>query len=156
MRGSWRVIYQDGTELSQWDAQHPLAVANEVPLRAIRWPEVATVVFESQWAGRAEFGFAGVPEGAQVKLRQRTMRSVGGSISMVCTERAGAPDPPAPEDTLSIFYWVPDGSYHSCDRHHCDELAQYVLHQLWGRPHGALAPNHTHLQLAPDAIIQVA
>jgi hypothetical protein len=113
MRGSWRVIYQDGTELSQWDAQHPLAVATEVPLRAIRWPEVATVVFESQWAGRAEFGFAGVPEGAQVKLRQRTMRSVGGSISMfmVCTERAGAPDPPAPEDTLSIFYWVPDGSY---------------------------------------------
>lgn len=131
MRGSWLVQYQDGELLAQHDTQHPLAVSGEVPFRAIEWPRVATVRFESQDA-RTTLDIPEAPDGYSWSLRSRNwMRVDGQAVSaflLILSDRGVEVNH---DSTAYVLYWYPDGTVHESPfftSKETDEYGSGILH----------------------------
>ena len=98
----WRVRYQGGGELSQYDA-----AGAEVPYRAIEWSRAEALILESD-AATTELALRAPPTGVTLSLRSRHFASMNGASTM-CFVLLGAGPAGPMEDTVFAVYWFPDG-----------------------------------------------
>lgn len=144
IQGSWLVTMNDGSELHQYDKSSPLYMANagEVPFKAIDWPNVANLQFQSQFAN-AGFDVAPAPEGFQVSLRSRHFKTQQGVAIMsfiVLVSKAG--QEVNAESVVSALYWLPDGTVHECPHFDCPDVANYALKLIHGQDAGIMPATH--------------
>ena len=149
LNGSWLVRYEDGTEEWQYNTSSPHFTSGEVPYRAIQWPRVRKLIFESQYA-KSEFDVEPVPDDFKTTLHSRHFwRPEGVSIScflVVVSHKAQTPK----DGAVSDFYWNPDGTTHNCHLYDCPDVAQYGGHVVNGKVPD-LSPEHGIQQLQLDA-----
>lgn len=147
---TWSVVYTDGQVLNQYDAGHAMAVEGEVPYRAIEWPRVGQVRFESQFC-ISTFDFAHPGPEWEVSLHSRHFMSMA-SESFHCFLIAIRPLGVRKEEAVTVFYWFPDDTKHECYLYDCPDVRGYgrdFLHE--GRP--ALKPLHERLTVVTDAVL---
>lgn len=149
LNGSWFVRYEDGTEEWQHNANSPQFSNGEVPYRAIDWPRVRTLVFESQYA-RREFAVSPLPPGYKTTLHSRHFwRPEGVSISCFLVVVSHAELTPK-EGAVSVFYWFPDDTTHDCHLYDCPDVGRYGGCVVNGQVPD-LAPEHGLVQVQLDA-----
>lgn len=152
MRGSWHVLYQDGSETYASNAQDPAfdADAGEVPFRAIRWNSVEQLVLESQ-AAKTSLYVNDLPDGLKVSLRERVIaNAVNGETAGCFIVLTSVEGEPIEDSTLSALYWFPDGTTHDCSMFDCPDARKY-LGKFLAFDDRALAPNHNIVQIAATA-----
>lgn len=157
--GTWAVVYEDDTILTQKDELHPAYVAEsfEVPFKAIEWRRVKRVLFHST-DDTTEFTVQPA-EDVAVAMRSRvymTIDGVGIRAFMVTVSTPGLEV--NDENTKRVIYWFPNGVTHDCPHFNCHEVGDYAAKWVHGTL-GGLMPMHevTHTaidaELVPEATI---
>jgi hypothetical protein len=117
----WSVEYTDGAVVSELGEP-------ETPFRAIDWPRVARLVFESNTYVTV-YDIAPVAPPLQYRLmRRRIVQPQHGDLGimlLVCE---------SPTGPQSVFYWLPDASTHHCLDLDCPDVRQYAAQLLAGTP----------------------
>lgn len=146
MQGSWVVTYEDGTQLSQYDATQ-----TEVPFRMIEWPRVKHVQFESQLAV-SSFDVPAAPDGYAWSLRRRTWMCMDGTAVgafLLILSRAG--EEVGPNSVEYVLFWYPDGTTHETPFFTSKETDEYGSGVVHGLVH-ALVPSTGALKITVDAL----
>lgn len=131
--GTWTVRYSDGSELGQYDRDHPACgESGEVPYRAIEWARVNSVYFESQHA-RTKLTFNPPPDDFAVALRSRHFASLKDTSTMAFMVLT-YPKDKTPQDAVDVLYWLADGTTHACHLFDCPAVRQYAIGVLHGNP----------------------
>lgn len=154
--GSWCVEYNDGTFLAQYPTDGP-----EVPFRAIEWPNVKSLILESQFL-RQEFDIIQPQADCRLALQSRMFRDMAGDrevmVFMLITYRndiiIDVDDPKSYEEAcVHVVYWFPNGIIHDCPLYNCNEIAQYAsgeIHDIAGR---SVMPIHNEIKAKLDAAV---
>lgn len=142
---TWTATYSDGSELAQYDQNNSnfIADAGEVPYRAIDWPNVVKLTFESQQAVMS-FDVNPAPPGIKVSLRSRHFRTASGIDTMcfMITESAEGQEVSA-DSVIRVLYVFPDGSVHECENFNCPDVANYGHKLLRDEPASLMPATHT-------------
>lgn len=156
IEASWAVRYKDGTLLAQYDAssEHFSAEGQEVPFKAIDWPNVAHVIFESQY-DRMELPLAPAGPGKTWSLRARVTMGVAGSSVRVFILLHSVAGVPVDEHSVDkAVYWTPTGILHTCRFFDCSSVRAYTQQLVHGRAAGAgLMPRHDLVDTLADTIL---
>ena len=152
MTASWVVEYEDGTFLAQYDSD-----GKETPYRAIDWPRVRKLKFESQDVIQT-FDVGPTPEGLSLSLRSRHFKGVvGDTVSdelmqcfMLVLSKTG--EPVSEETVDSVLYWFPTGVMHDCLLFNCPDVSAYGSHLVHLEP-GSLMPRHGAANLGTGAVL---
>ena len=161
IEGSWAVRYQDGTVLHQHDSQHPAYNHDnhEVPIKAIEWDRVASVLMQSQLDTR-EIPLPPAGPGYQWSMRWRvTVAAMGGTASagplrilMLVHSVAGVPVDEHSVD--KVIYWSPMGILHECSDFECPDIRQYASRISAGKLPTGVIPIHGHVETKAEGLLQ--
>lgn len=149
---SWAVQYTDGSVYSRFAAD-----GSENPWAAIDWCLVTRLAVASGDA-EAEFDFQHPGEGYEVRLGSRKgMNALGGDglegVRMLILVTYVAGEPISDESVRGMFFWFPDGSYHSCDQYNCPDAQEYLHALVHGTPAPPLPLDHAQLPLGASAAL---
>lgn len=145
---TWSVLYKDGTSLSQTDKIEGHA---EIPFKAINWSKVEKIRFESQWA-KTTITLPELDPSLQWSLRSRSVLAANVNkkgcskvyiMMLVCHQANTEADK---NSTVSVFYWFPNGVYHSCDFFECGEVLEYAK-TFFKEDWQGIMPSHHGLQI---------
>lgn len=153
MTASWFVRYRDGTEDWQYNTASPHfhQDGGEVPYRAIDWPQVETLVFESQFV-RRDFAVTPVPDGFKTTMHSRHFTFPTGENTSCFLVVVSEVDKTPREGAVTVLYWFPDDTMHECHLYDCPEVAAYGCAVVNGVV-PTLVPTHGLQQLAADAAV---
>lgn len=118
----WTVLYKDGTDLEEYPAD-----GKYTPYRKIDWSKVKTLILESNYA-KTEVPI-GIPrQGYKLSLRSRHVKIIShGTAAMAYILLESKINEAVRDTTRSAFYWLPDGSIHSCDVFNCPKIKEYII-----------------------------
>lgn len=149
------VCYEDGSSLAQNDAGSPSfnQEAQEVPFKAIDWPNVKQLRLESEF-GHTTYDIAQPGPEFQISLRRRTFftlheQMVSMFVLLVSTIGAEVDK----DSTVSAHYWLPNLVEHSCPDFDCADIRKYAV-QLFNGDAPALMPATEHLHIAAAVVTE--
>jgi hypothetical protein len=122
---SWRVKYNDGTELCMYKED-----GSESAYKEIEWEKATEVTFESQlYKTSFDVHPNRLPPNTQLSLRSRVFMSFTNSKNKVRCYilLISKKDQPVPESTIWALYWFPDGTTHTCTEFDCAEVREYGI-----------------------------
>jgi len=151
--GTWAVVYENDTILTQKDELHPAysKEAHEVPFKAIEWSQVERVLFHSS-DDTTEFTFHKTPDW-DVAMRSRVfLTSEKESIRAFLITVSTPGEEVSPESVQRALYWFPNGVIHDCKHFDCHNVAQYAAGWVHGKAVG-LMPSHDDIATTIDAAL---
>lgn len=151
--GTWAVVYDDDTVLTQKDTAHPEfhRESFEVPYRCIEWARVKKVLFHSL-DDTAEFTVLQSEWHTALRSRvymNKERRAIRAFLLTVST-------PGQPVDDASVqraMYWFPNGVIHDCPSFDCANVSAYVMSWIHGTAPVGLIPSHDVVSLGVDATL---
>lgn len=132
----WVVVNKDGSQLEEYPSD-----GSYTPYRKIKWPNVETLILESDFA-RTEIPIGAPPQGYKLSLRSRHVKLIShGVAAMAYILLSSKQGEDVRDSTVSAMYWLPDGSTHSCDQFNCSMIKEYI-NDLANKKDVTLAATH--------------
>lgn len=125
LSGSWRVVYNDGTELSQYND------GKEVPYKNIEWCKVERLILESQYVTHT-FKISVADKDLRFRLQSRHWLSTTGHriMAFMLVAWSKEDEKPTDDNTAWVVYWIPNGLIHHCHKFNCPDVADYCSKRI--------------------------
>ena len=152
--GTWAVVYDDDTVLTQKDEGHPQfhKESFEVPYKAIEWPRVRKVLFHSL-DDTTEFTVLPTPDWA-VSMRSRVFMNQQGKALRAFMLIISTPGNEVDAESVQrVMYWFLNGVIHDCPHFNCDSVGAYAMTWVHGTQGAGLIPIHDAATMNLDAAL---